>query len=216
MHRRLMSVVLMSSILLPSHVAAQRDSWVTQIEGYLGWRSTLGEVTRVEAGTGSGTSVELRSAMAYGGRIIFPIANAPSQHLGKVFVGVEGYSAFGSDMAVTDSDSVVGKADYFQLGAVLGIGKFIPASPVNLTLHGALSLGVARTVFDPVSGIALVDGGNSTTSLVTSGALGLDLCLAPMFSVVTSAAVNVGFTDPLNVSVVLVGGVALRLPTGGS
>jgi len=215
MRQTLASVVLVGAIVVPSHSLAQHPAWITQLEGYLGWRIPLNEVTQVVNDDGSTTGVELKSTLAFGGRAVFPIANAPTPHLGKVFIGLEGLGAFGANMNVPNTDSVIGQADYYQVGVVVGMGKFISATPVNLTFHGALGIGVAYTAFDPNDGVALVEEGNSVTSLLTSATLGLDLYLARMLSVVTSAGVNLGFRDPLDVSLVFVGGLALRLPTSG-
>jgi hypothetical protein len=215
MRQTLAVVVLLGATVVPSHSLAQHPAWVTQLEGYLGWRIPLNEVTQVDNGGASATGVELKSTLAYGGRVIFPVANAPTPHLGKVFVGLEGLIAFGADMKVASTDAVIGQADYYQVRAAVGIGKFIGGTPINLTLHGELGVGVAHTVFDPNEGVALVEDGNSGTSLLTSATLGVDFSLARMLSVVTAAGVNLGFRDPLEVSFMFLGGLALRLPTNG-
>lgn len=212
MRQTLMSVALVGAVLVPSHSFAQHPAWVTQLEGLLGVRSSLKEVTQVSIDGGSATAVELKSGLAYGGRVLFPVAGAPSPHLGKTFIGLEGLGAFGADMKLADTDAVVGQADYYQVGAVVGMGKFISATPINLTLHGALGVGLAHTVFNPDDGVAVVEEGNSVTSFLTSATVGLDFYLGRMVSVVTSAGVNLGFRDPLDVSLAFLGGVALRLP----
>jgi hypothetical protein len=118
-------------------------------------------------------------------------------------------------MKVANTDAVIGQADYYQLGVIVGIGNFVPATPVNLTVNGALGVGVAHTAFSPSEGVTLVEQGDAVSSLVTNGTLGFDFYLTRMLSVVTSAGVNLGFRDPLDVSFVLYGGLALRLPTSG-
>ena len=215
MQKTLASVVLAGAMVVPCHSLAQQPAWITQLEGYIGWRNPLTEVTQVANGDQSSNGVELNSSLAFGGRVIFPLADAPSHHLGKVFVGLEGLGAFGADMKLASTEAVIGQADYYQLGVIVGMGKFIHATPVNLTLHGTLGLGVAHTTFNPNEEVALAEDQSSVTSLLSNAAVGLDLYLGSGVSVVTSASVNLGFGDPLVVSLVFLGGLALRLPTTG-
>jgi len=212
MRQALTALALAGAVVVPSHSLAQHPAWVTQLEGLLGGRFTFDEVTQVVIDGGSATGVELKSGLVYGGRVLFPLASAPSPHLGKFYIGLDGLGAFGSDMTLAATDAVVGQADYYQVGAAVGVGKFISATPINLTLHGALGLGVAHTVFNPDEGVDLVQEGNSVTSFLVSATVGLDLYLARMLSVVTAASGNLGFRDPLDVSVTLLAGLALRLP----
>jgi hypothetical protein len=115
-------------------------------------------------------------------------------------------------MRPVNTETVIGQADYYQLGAVLGMGKFVGGTPITLTFHGELALGVAHTVFQPNDGITIVGEGNSVTSLFTGATVGIDFLVARMLSVVTSAGVALGFRDPLDASLVFMGGLALRLP----
>ena len=43
--------------------------------------------------------------------------------------------------------------------------------------------------------------------------LGMDISVGRALSLVTSAGFSLGFRDPLDLSLVLLGGLALRLPT---
>jgi hypothetical protein len=209
------SVLLLATVVVPAQSLAQHPAWVTQLEVHLGWRFSRNEVAQVVNADASTTGVELNSALTYGGRAIFPVSSAPSPHLGKISFGVQGLAALGADMKVADTDAVIGQADYYQLGLIVGIGNFVPATPVNLTVNGALGVGIAHTAFSPSDGVTLVDQGNSVNSLVTNGTVGLDFYLTSTLSVVTSAGVNLGVRDPLDVSFVLHGGLAFRLPTSG-
>jgi hypothetical protein len=135
--------------------------------------------------------------------------------LGKVFFGLEGLGSFGVDMKLANTDAVVGKAHYYHAGIIIGMGKFVTDTSGNLTLHGALGVGVAHTSFSPNDGVAVVEDKNSATALLANATLGTDISLGRAMSVVTSASLNLGFRDPLDTSLVLLGGLALRLPTSG-
>jgi len=207
--------VLVGAILFPSTSLAQHPAWFTQLEGQLGWRFQFNEVTQVVIDGGPAAGVELQPGLAYGARVLFPVASAPSRHLGKIFIGLGGSVTFGSDMRLADTDVVVGQADCYEVGVVLGIGKFVTASPGNLTVHGALGVGLAHTAFNPSDGVTLVEQEKSGTSLLANATLGMDISVGRALSVVTSAGFSLGFRDPLDLSLVLLGGLALRLPTSG-
>ena len=215
MRETLASFVLVGAILLPSPSLAQHPAWVAQLEGQLGWRFSFNEVTQAVIDGGPATGVELKSGLAYGARVLFPVANAPSPHLGKIFIGLEGLAAFGSEMSLATTDAVVGQADYYEVGVVLGMGKFVTASPANLTVHGALGVGLAHTGLNPSDGVTLVEQEESGTSLLANATLGMDISVGRALSLVTSAGFSLGFRDPLDLSLVLLGGLALRLPTSG-
>lgn len=209
------SVLLLALAVVPVRSQAQRPAWVTQLEAHLGRRFFLGEVAQVVIDDVSTSGVELNSTLVFGGRAVFPVSNAPTPHLGKISLGVHGLAALGADMKAADTDAVIGQADYYRLNLIVGIGNFVPGSPANLTVNGALGVGLAHTAFSPAGGVILVDRDDSVTSPVTNGTLGVDLYLARTLSVVTSVGVDLGLTDPLDVSLALYGGLAVRLPTSG-
>jgi hypothetical protein len=209
------ALVLIGALVVPTGSLAQHPAWITQLEGHLGWRISFSNVAQAVVDGASPSAVELGSGVVYGGRVLFPLTAAPTHHLGNVFVGLEALGSFGTDLRVVGTDAVVGKSDYYHGAVVVGLGKFVTATPANLTLHGALGLGVAHTAFDPNEGVAIVQEQNSVTSLLGTASMGIDASLGRALSVVTSANLSLGFRDPLDVSLVLLGGLALRLPLSG-